>query len=56
MQEGKLAHAILPPWWDDFRDALVLVKEKKIACASFPPLWNDVSQDVLEILQEGNPT
>jgi hypothetical protein len=37
VQEGKLAHAILPPWWDDFRDALVLVQEEKIACASFPP-------------------
>jgi hypothetical protein len=39
VQEGKLACAIFPPWWDDFRDALVLVQEEKIAfsrctCAS----------------------
>jgi hypothetical protein len=31
VQEGKLAHASLPPWWDDFRDALVLVQEGKLA-------------------------
>jgi hypothetical protein len=56
VQEGKLAHASLPPWWDDFQDALVLVQEGKLACASFPPQWNDVVRDVLVILQEGNPT
>jgi hypothetical protein len=47
MQEGKLAHTSLPPWWDDFRDALVPVQEGKLACASFPPWWNDVVRDVL---------
>jgi hypothetical protein len=31
VQEGKLASASLPPWWDDFRDALVLVQEEKLA-------------------------
>jgi hypothetical protein len=56
VQEGKLARASLPPWWDDFRDALVLVQEGKLACASFPPRWNDVVRDVLVLLQEGNPT
>jgi hypothetical protein len=39
VQEGKLARASFPPWWDDFRDALVLVQEEKLAfsrctCAS----------------------
>jgi hypothetical protein len=42
VEEGKLARTTLPPWWDDFRDALVLVQEGKLACASFPPRWNDV--------------
>jgi hypothetical protein len=64
VQEGKLAHAILSPWWDDFRDALVLVQEEKLGCTRFPPLWNDVVRDVwndvvrdiLDLLQEGNPT
>jgi hypothetical protein len=42
VQEGKLAHASLPTWSDDFRDALVLVQEGKLACTSFPPWWNDV--------------
>jgi hypothetical protein len=56
VQEGKLARASLPPWWDDFRDALVLVQEGKLACTSFPPWWNDVVRDVLVLLQEGNPT
>jgi hypothetical protein len=42
VQEGKLARTSLPPWWDDFRDALVLVQEGKLACTSFPPWWNDV--------------
>jgi hypothetical protein len=36
VQEGKLAHANLPPWWDDFQDALVLVQEGNLACATFP--------------------
>ena len=52
MQEGKLAHAILPPWWDDFRDALVLVQEEKIACASFPAWWNDVVLGALLLQQD----
>jgi hypothetical protein len=29
VQEGKLACASLPPWWDDFQDALVFVQEEK---------------------------
>jgi hypothetical protein len=56
VQEGKLACASLPPWWDDFRDALVLVQERKLARATFPPWWNHVVRDVPVILQEGNPT
>ena len=56
MQEGKLARASLSPWWDDFRDELVLVQEGKLAHASFRPRWNHVVRDVLVILQEGNPT
>jgi hypothetical protein len=56
VQEGKLARAILPPWWDDFRDVLVLVQEENLECTSFLPGWNDVVRDVLEILQERNPT
>ena len=56
MQEGKLARANLPPWWDDFRDALVLVQEGNLARTTFPPQWNHVVRDVLVILQEGNPT
>ena len=56
MQERKLARASLPPWLDDFRDALVLVQEGKLAHARFPPWWNHVIRDVLVILQEGNPT
>jgi hypothetical protein len=56
VQEGKLVCASLPPWWDDFRDLLVLVQEGKLARASFPPWWNHVVRDVLVILQEGNPT
>jgi hypothetical protein len=56
VQEGKLARASLPPWWDDFRDELVLVQEGKLAPASFSPWWNHVVRDVLVILQEGNPT
>jgi hypothetical protein len=57
VQEGKLACASLPPWWDDFQDVLVLVQEEKLAfsrcaCAfargkskaklAFLPRWNDV--------------
>ena len=38
MQEGKLARANFPPWWDDvFQDELVLVEEGKLAHASFHP-------------------
>jgi len=37
VEEGKLLRAILPPWWDDLRDALVLVQEGKPTCTSFPP-------------------
>jgi hypothetical protein len=38
VQEGKLAHASFPLWWDDVvRDELVLVQEGKLARASFPP-------------------
>ena len=55
LQEGKLARTILPPWWDDFRDALVVVQEGKIARTTFPRWWNHVVRDVLVILQEGNP-
>jgi hypothetical protein len=56
VQEGKLAHASFPPWWNDVvRDALVLVlmQKGKIACASFLPWWNDVVQDALVLVQEG---
>jgi hypothetical protein len=36
VQEGKLAHASFPPWWNDVvQDALVLVQEGKLALA-FP--------------------
>ena len=56
VQEGKLSCASLPPWWDDFQDALVLVQEGNLARATFPPQWNHVVRDVLVILQEGNPT
>jgi hypothetical protein len=32
VQEGKLAHARSPPWWDDVvQDELVLVQEGKLA-------------------------
>jgi hypothetical protein len=32
VQEGKLAQARFPPWWDDVvRDELVLVQEGKLA-------------------------
>jgi hypothetical protein len=50
VQEGKLAHASLPTWSDDFRDALVLVQEGKLASTSFPPRWNDVVRDVFLLL------
>ena len=68
MQEEKLAHASLPPWWDDFRDALVLVQEEKIAflrcsCAfergnskdklPFPHDGMMLFQDALVPIQEG---
>jgi len=42
VEEGKLARASLPPWWDDFRDVLVLVQERNPTCASFRPRWNHV--------------
>jgi hypothetical protein len=56
VQERKLAHASLPTWWDDFRDALVLVQEGKLAhIASFPLGCSDVVQDVfaLVLMKEG---
>jgi hypothetical protein len=32
VQEGNLAHASFPHWWDDVvRDALLLVQEGKLA-------------------------
>jgi hypothetical protein len=38
VQEGNLAHASFPRWWDDVvRDELVLVQEGKLVRASFPP-------------------
>ena len=53
MQEGKLAHANFPRWWDDVvRDEFVLVQEGKLARASFPPWWDDVVHDELELMQE----
>jgi len=43
VQEGKIAHAIYPPWWNDVvRDALVLLQYGKLARASFHPWWNYV--------------
>jgi hypothetical protein len=37
VQEGKLAHASFPPWWNDVvRDALVLLQDGNIAHPSFP--------------------
>jgi hypothetical protein len=48
VQEGKLACASFPPWWNDVvRDALVLLQDGKLARASFPPCWNDVIRDVI---------
>ena len=46
VEEGKLACASLPPWWDNFQDVIVLVQEGK---------WNDDVRDVFVLLQEGNP-
>jgi hypothetical protein len=38
VQEGKLACASFPPWWDDVvRDKLVLVQKGKLARARFSP-------------------
>jgi hypothetical protein len=31
VQEGKLAYASFPPWWDVVRDEVVLVQEGKLA-------------------------
>ena len=46
VQEGKLARASFPRWWDDaIRDELVLVQEGNLAHAIFPPPWNDVVRD-----------
>jgi hypothetical protein len=43
VQEGKLACATFPPWWDDVvQDELMLVQEGKLACTIFPPQWDDV--------------
>jgi hypothetical protein len=43
VQEGNLACAIFPPWWNDVvQDVLLLVQEGKVACATFPAWWNDV--------------
>jgi hypothetical protein len=54
LQEGKLACASFPPWWNDVvRDELVLVKEGKLAHTSFPPWWNDVIRYALVLVQEG---
>jgi hypothetical protein len=37
VQEGKLARASFPPWWDDVvRDELMLVQEGKLAVLAFP--------------------
>jgi hypothetical protein len=37
VQEGKIAHASLSPWWNVFvRDALVLMQDGKLSRASFP--------------------
>ena len=37
VQEGKIAHASLSPWWNDVvQDALVLMQDEKLAHASFP--------------------
>jgi hypothetical protein len=48
VQEGKLARASFPPWWNDVvRDALVLLQDGKLARTSFPPCWNDVIRDVI---------
>jgi hypothetical protein len=48
VQEGKLAHASFPPWWNDVvRDALVLLQDGKLGPASCPPCWNDVILDVI---------
>jgi hypothetical protein len=33
VQEGKLAHARFPPWWNDVvRDAFELFQGEKLAC------------------------
>jgi hypothetical protein len=47
VQEGKLVHASFPPWWNDVRDAFVLLQDGKLACNIFPPWWNDVARDAL---------
>jgi hypothetical protein len=50
VQEGKLAHASFPPWWNDVvQDALVLLQDGKLARASFPPCWNDVIRDMIAL-------
>jgi hypothetical protein len=48
VQEGRLACASFPPWWNDVvRDALMLLQDGKLARVSFPPCWNDVIRDVI---------
>jgi len=43
VQEGKLACASFPPWWNYVvLDALVLLQDGNLARASFPPWWNVV--------------
>jgi hypothetical protein len=43
VQEGKLASASFPPWWDDVViDELVLVQDGKRACTSFFLGWDYV--------------
>jgi hypothetical protein len=50
VQEGMLARASFPPWWNDiFQDAIVLLQDGKLACTSFPPWWNDLIEDVIMI-------
>jgi hypothetical protein len=50
MQEGNLARAIYPPWWNDVvRDAHVLLQYGKLARASFPACWNDVIRYVIAL-------
>ena len=59
VQEGNLAHASFPHWWDDVVQdafALVLMKEGKLACVIVFLRWNHVVRDVLVLVQEGKLT